>query len=57
MAIFTWFTDNWAAILAVVTAVVVAADKIVALTPTQADDVLEAKVKAALVNFGLIKPF
>jgi hypothetical protein len=52
--ILAFFTNNWAAILAVLTAVFVAVDKIVALTPTKADDAVVAQVEAVLENLGIL---
>lgn len=50
-----FLTANWAAIVAVVTAVFVAADKIVALTPSKTDDAFVAKVESALNVIGIKK--
>ncbi|MGZ2448523.1 type IV secretory pathway component VirB8 [Rhizobium ruizarguesonis] len=46
-------TNNWAAIIAVAAAVLVVADKVVALTPSKKDDEFVAKVEAALAVIGV----
>ncbi|WP_187276937.1 hypothetical protein [Phyllobacterium endophyticum] len=50
---FEFVTAHWVEITAAVTAVVVAIDKIVKLTPTKADDAFVAKVEAALDVIGI----
>lgn len=55
MEIVNWVTENWVAITAAVTAVVLAADKIVALTPTTRDDEVLSWVKRVLNLVALQK--
>lgn len=51
-----FLTANWAGIVAVVTAILFAADKLVKLTPSTTDDEFVAKVENALSVIGINKP-
>lgn len=55
MEFVNWVTANWVEIVAAVTAVVLAADKIVALTPTTRDDAALVWVKRVLNIVALQK--
>lgn len=50
-----FFTTNWAAIMSTLAALLLVADKIVALTPTKSDDEILAKIESVLTSFGLDK--
>lgn len=50
-----FLTQNWPGILAALTALFVAADRIVKLTPSTADDDFVAKVENALSTLGVFK--
>jgi len=53
---YDFLVSNWQGIVAVITAILFAADKLVALTPTKADDDFVAKVENALSVIGIKKP-
>ena len=50
-----WITDNWGAICATVTATVLLAEKVVALTPSKSDDAILARIEEVLTSFGIEK--
>lgn len=52
--VWMWVSTNWLEVMATVTAVVLAADRIAALTPTKKDDNFLAWVKS-LLNFVAMK--
>lgn len=56
MEFVNWVTAHWVEITAAVTALVLAADKIVALTPTTRDDAALVWVKRVLNVVALQKP-
>lgn len=45
LGLWTWLMANWDSVLLVITSVVTAASAVAALTPSQADDNLVAKLK------------
>ncbi|WP_027684342.1 hypothetical protein [Rhizobium leguminosarum] len=51
--VYNFVSTNWAAIVAVAVAVLYAAEKLVALTPSKKDDEFVAKVEAALAVIGV----
>lgn len=51
-----FFVANWGNILGVIAAALVAADKLVKLTPSTADDAFVAKVESALSVIGVKVP-
>lgn len=50
-----WITDNWVAICATVTAAVLLAEKVVALTPSKSDDAILSRIEEVLTSFGIEK--
>lgn len=42
----TWIIENWADVMVVITSVIAAASAIAALTPTDADNKIIAKIKS-----------
>lgn len=52
----SWITEHWKDILAIIGAAVTLATLITAITPTQKDDALLAKIIKILSAIGLLNP-